>query len=446
MMTSRNADTSNPKQPTFSVAFVNLGCRVNHAEIEKIRVEIEEVGGFVAAPSSARYAVVNSCALTGEAEAKTRKAIRRLAAEPSIEKIFVTGCVANLFPNEVGEMSNKVHVYANKEALSSFILKEAQSKVHLQSEESKERACSIQAKSLQAPNQRNRREIKIQEGCSNACSYCIVWKARGRPQSVSVFSIKEQVEKALEEGIGEIVLTGINLGRFRLDPQAEKELATAADETSLATLIQYLLDETAASRIRLSSIEPTDIDDSLLEVMAQNPVRVARYLHIPLQAGSDKTLKNMNRNYKKSQFRDAVSRIRGKLPNIALATDIIAGFPGETPEDFEESLSFSQEMNFSKMHIFRYSKRPGTPAAERTDQVSAEEKAARSKKMAELATNMRESFAKNLEGKTVQVYVEEPGRGKTEGLFEARLPTHISPGKMYEGIVQSVQNDVLSVK
>ena len=154
----------------------------------------------------------------------------------------------------------------------------------------------------------------------------------------------------------------------------------------------------------------------------------------------------MNRNYKKSQFRDAVSRIRGKLPDIALATDIIVGFPGETPEDFEESLSFSLEMNFSKMHIFRYSKRPGTPAAERTDQVSAEEKAARSKKMAELATNMRESFAKNLEGKTIQVYVEESGRGKTEGLFEARLPTHISPGKMYEGIVQSVQNDVLSVK
>lgn len=439
---------NNQESTSFSVALVNLGCRVNHAEIEKIRLDLEELGGVVTRFSEAAFALVNSCAVTGEAESKTRKTIRRLVAEPHIKTVYVTGCAAYLFPDELEAIAGKVRLVPNKEAVSNVIAKDASSFNRAGSNVGQQaEAKDFTDSCVTAPlNQRNRREIKIQEGCSNACSYCIVWKARGAPRSVPVFSIKEQVEAALNEGIGEIVLAGINLGKFRLDLNAKRALSAPDNQTSLATLIQVLLDETKVRRIRLSSIEPTDIDDSLLEVMARNPERVAAYLHVPLQAGSDRTLKSMNRAYTKAQFKEIVSHIREKLPSVALATDIIVGFPGESEEDFEESLSLAAEINFTKMHIFRYSKRPGTPAAARADQIPAEVKAARAKKMAKLAEALRERHAENLKGKKVRVYVEEPGRGKTEGLMEAKVPKRAKLADMYQGRVHNVEKDVLYLK
>lgn len=421
-----------PHTQPLHCALVNLGCRVNHAEIEAMRTGLLDKGVHITTSDIADIVVVNTCAVTGEAEAKSRKAIRRLAQNPTTKKVFVTGCAAYLFSNTFQSLSHKVELIHDKKRIPDAVCETRVTP-----------AIKVSVLSSDDTLARLRREIKIQDGCNNACSYCIVRKARGQARSVPVEEILHNVKHAIDDGIGEIVLTGINLGQFRLDDAFSRNKKQAPDATSLAALIQYLLETTSIGRIRLSSIEPTDIDDSLIALMAKHPKRIASYLHVPLQSGSDYVLKEMNRPYTVHEYEDLMLNIRKQLPHIALATDIIVGFPGETDEHFQETIACAERFQFSKIHHFRYSQRPGTPAAERPDQVSPKIKTQRSHELARVARRMRSSFAEKLIGTEVDVYVEASGRGKAGGLFDARVPDGLVVGLIHTVMVQGVDNDTL---
>ena len=240
--------------------------------------------------------------------------------------------------------------------------------------------------------------LKVQEGCEQFCTYCIIPYARGPLRSRPVVDVVSAVRTLESQGYNEVILTGIHLGAYG---------SGATDEpSSLSELCRILLNQTKIKRIRLSSIEPTEVTDDLLELMKNNK-RLARHLHIPLQSGSDWILEKMNRPYSKEIYREKVKQIRAYISDIAITTDLIVGFPGENKTRFQESYDFVNEMNFSGMHIFKYSPRKGTPAVDFSDKVSAEDKAEYSNLMHELAKNHQEKYQNKYLGQTVEVLIEE---------------------------------------
>lgn len=393
------------------VAFINLGCRVNRVETDLIASSLEKAHIGQAKSEEADCIIVNSCAVTSEAEAKTRKIIRHAAHLEQKPSVIATGCVASLFKDELLTLGDNVYVEADKSKVADLALDLLGVPIGSVSDEG-------EVISAPTPTGRTRPGIKVQDGCDNRCTFCIVWKARGKARSTSLDEILEITQEALDRGAQEVVLTGINLGRFDGVDQSGNTIG-------LPGLLEELLTRTQVGRIRLSSIEPPDVTPELLSVMAKYPERIAQFLHICLQSGCDRTLERMARVYTTAEFRKTVELAREMLPNIALGTDLIVGFPGETDEDFEESLAFCREMNFAKMHIFRYSRRPGTPAAEMEGQVDPKVMATRAKRMHELADEMRQSQAKALVGTKQLVVVQTPGKGVTGGLFDAAFDKNI---------------------
>lgn len=258
----------------------------------------------------------------------------------------------------------------------------------------------------------------IQDGCDNRCTYCIVWRARGAARSLAPEKVLASVLAAQGRGANEVVLTGINLGSYRAADESGRELG-------LPALLDLVLSRTSVGRIRLSSIEPPDVTPELCSVMAAAGDRVAPFLHVCLQSGCDDTLRRMARVYRTADFRRVVETARERLPHLALGTDLIVGFPGESDDDFERSLAFCREMRFAKMHVFRYSRRPGTPAATMAGQVDPHVMAARGERARALADELRLAEARRLVGGRDLVVVQSPGRGVTGGLFDVLLDSSV---------------------
>ncbi|MDM8271962.1 MiaB/RimO family radical SAM methylthiotransferase [Thermophilibacter provencensis] len=403
------------------VALVNLGCRVNRVELDLMASELERSGVEVVPERDAGVIVVNTCAVTGEAEAKTRKAVRRAATLPQAPVVVATGCVANLFSNELEKIAPNVIVEREKRQVAARVL----------SELGLSGACGEPevAVSARTPTGRTRPGIKIQDGCDNRCTYCIVWKARGAARSLPADEVVSAVRAARLRGAREVVLTGINLGSYRYR------------ELDLPRLLNLLLERTDVERIRLSSIEPPDVTPELCSVMAGAGERVAPFLHICLQSGCDETLRRMARVYRTDLFRRVVETAREHLPHISLGTDLIVGFPGETDEQFRESLDFCKEMRFAKMHVFRYSRRPGTPAASMPDQVEPHVSAERSRRARALADEMRLAEARALVGEKDLVVVQYPGRGVTGGLFDALVDPSIPVDSLVPVVLTGVDDN-----
>lgn len=250
--------------------------------------------------------------------------------------------------------------------------------------------------------------IKAQDGCNNACTFCIVHVARGESRSVAFDQVVADAKRHADAGVRELVLTGINLGAYR------------DGERGLAELVEALLEACPSARFRIGSVEPKDVDDALIRVMAASDGRVCRHLHLPLQSGSSKVLAEMNRPYDAAFFLDLVSRLRAAMPQMSLSTDIIVGFPGETEEDFQQTLDVARRCVFSKIHVFRYSKREGTPAAVRPDQVPAEVSAERSRRLQELGRELCLQDAAQRVGTSERVLVEQIGQGTTESYHPVR--------------------------
>ncbi len=390
------------------VALVNLGCRVNRVELDRIANELEGAGHELAGEADADVIVINTCAVTGEAEAKTRKAIRHAASRPQRPLVLATGCVASLFSDELAALADNVEVVANKREVASYVIGKFGRGA------GEEDPCGV-AHAAVTPTGRTRPGVQVQDGCNNRCTYCIIWKARGEARSFDPAGIVGEVRDAMGRGAHEVVLTGINLGDYRWS------LGDEGGVMRLPGLIEHVLGETGVERLRLSSIEPPDVDGALLRTMADAGPRVAPFLHICLQSGCDETLRRMARVYRTDLFARACEQARELLPDVALGTDLIVGFPGETDGQFEESLAFCEKMRFAKMHIFRYSRRPGTPAAEWDCQVDPKVMAARSKAAHELAARMRREEAARLVGQEDLALVQYPGRAVSGGLFDVAV-------------------------
>lgn len=411
------------------VAFHNLGCRLNRLELDLIASELEDAGCELVAEDSADAIVVNTCAVTNEAEAKCRKVVRRLSSLSTHPLVFATGCDASLFGEELSALSSQVRVVRKKSEVASALLAELDADLRDSSAD-----VFVQASHRAVtPTGRTRPGIKIQDGCDNRCSYCIIWKARGKAHSLEPERVVESVKRAVAAGAAEVVLSGVNLGSYRLP--------NSARTSDLPELLTRILQQTKVQRVRLSSIEPPDVTDELVRVMTDSKGRIAPFLHICLQAGSDNTLRRMARVYDTHFFREAVLHAREALPQLALGTDVIVGFPGESDKDFEDSLRFCEEMQFAKMHVFRYSKRPGTPASEMDHQVAAPTMAERARRMRELARSMRHAQAKLCVGYPQEVVVQEAGRGISGGLFDVFVDPAYEVGSMVSVIPHSLSDD-----
>ena len=392
--------------PTASV--VNLGCRVNRVEADRIAEDLERAGWRLTSPEEAELVVVNSCAVTGEAEAKTRKAVRRALAAPRSPHVVVTGCAANLDPDEFTRLSPKVVV----EPLKTRVAARALAALG-------EGAQGVQGagpRPLDAPSagrgggaSRTRRGIKIQDGCNNRCSYCIVWKARGRERSELLDEVLAQVEAAAAAGVPEVVLTGVNLAAYRFE-------RPDGGRGGLVELLDLILSRTAVAQVRLSSLEPMDVDSALARLMAASGGRIAPYLHLPLQSGCTATLSRMRRPYTAEGFAATVAALRAELPALSVSCDVIVGFPGETEAEFDESCALCEQVGFSRLHVFRYSPRPGTPAADAPDQVPPEVKAARGRRLRELGGALALADARARVGSCERAVLEDGAQG-TLGSF-----------------------------
>lgn len=408
---------------------MNLGCRVNRVELDSMATKLESAGFALTGEADADYIVINTCAVTGEAEAKTRKAIRHAAARPQGPLVVATGCVASLFADELAALSPNVRVVANKREVADFVISLADASV----EDTDVIEVSAPVHASVTPTGRTRPGVQVQDGCDNRCTYCIIWKARGKARSFDPDGIVDEVRAAMGRGAHEVVLTGINLGDYRW--------GSGQGQMRLPGLLSLLLERTGVERLRLSSIEPPDVTEELVRLMAASDGRIAPFLHICLQSGCDDTLRRMARVYRTDQFRENVERARAAMPDIALGTDLIVGFPGETDEQFEESLTFCEEMRFAKMHIFRYSRRPGTPAAEFADQVPPQVMAERSRRAHELAARMRSQEAARLVGKKDLVVVQYPGRAVSGGLFDVEVDPTVPTDTLLPVVFGDVRAD-----
>ena len=404
------------------VSVVNLGCRVNRVESDHIVEDLASAGFAVGRQDEAALIVINTCAVTGEAEAKTRKAVRRALARPREPFVVVTGCAVSLHPGELAALSPRVveeplksRVPARAIELLGSSLAETEA-----STARKDNNLAITEEFLHDPRQkalddtirllgRSRLGVKIQDGCNNRCSYCIVWKARGPERSEPPEEVLAQVRSAARAGVPEVVLTGVNLAAYRWE-------CPDGGTFGLDCLLARILDETDIPQIRLSSLEPMDVTDGLIEVMAGCAGRVAPFLHLPLQSGCTATLRRMHRPYTAERYAKVVDRIRASVPSLALACDVIVGFPGETDKEFEESYAFCERMAFSRMHVFRYSARPGTPAAEAPDQVPPQVMAERSALLRELGERMARADAASRIGTRERAVLEDGAKG-TLGSF-----------------------------
>lgn len=342
--------------------------------------------------------IVNTCAVTAEAQAKSRKAVRRLVRRLRPEQVMVIGCAAELLKEEL-------------EIDAQFL-------PHKQKLEYMEKLKNTAGKEFSLASGRSRAFLKIQDGCNQACSYCIVPSLRGPEVSYPADEIMRRLKKLEAVGYREVVLTGVHLGRYRYDG------------LNLASLLR----QAAASfsgRIRLSSIDVFEIDDELIDTLVELRGKVCPHLHIPLQSGSDRILRLMRRPYTSSGFLETVEKIRSKFTKVALSTDVMVGFPGETDKDFEATVEVVGKAGFMRLHVFRFSSRPGTPAAEMEQTVEHRVIEEREHRLIELGKKLEEEFMKSLEGEELQVLVERAGRGRSEYYVEVEVPRSLERGKIY---------------
>ena len=363
-----------------------IGCRLNQAEIEHMARQFRAAGHHIVAEADgADLAVVNTCAVTGEAAADSRQRIRR-AASAGVGETIVTGCWGSLFPDQALDLPGVTRVVPNidKDSLVAKVLGVPVSTFDLE---------PVARSPLPGLHRRTRAFIKVQDGCDNACTFCITTLARGAGRSLPVKTVLADVRAALQGGTQEILLTGVHLGSWGGD-----------FNDRLRTLIRAILDETEAPRLRLSSLEPWDLDEDFFALWADP--RLMPHLHLPLQSGSSTVLKRMLRKTTPGSFRHLAAAARAAIPDLALTTDVIAGFPGETETEFAETLDFVRELEFAGGHVFTYSSRPGTPAARMRNQVPPELKKRRTARLREAFAEMAAAYRRRVLGRRLTVLWE----------------------------------------
>lgn len=382
-----------------NVSLVNLGCRVNRAELDAIGRELSREGIRIVCRDEAEAIVVNTCAVTSEAQAKTRRALRRAAEEPDVRAIVATGCAASLFSAELEALDSRIVVEPERERVAQRVAYLLGLGHGGGGAEADQAFCG----GAVTPTGRMRPGLKVQDGCDRRCSYCIVWKARGPARSMPPERVVACVGELVSDGAREVVLTGIDLGRYEFGG------------VGLSGLLARILEQTSVGRVRLSSVEPAGVTEELLDLIASSAGRVAPFLHVPLQSGCDATLARMARPYTSEAYARMTERAKAMVPGIALSTDVIVGFPGETDAEFQESHALCASLGFSRLHVFRYSRRPGTAAAAMKSQVDPAVSLKRSRRMRALSDACASEFSAALVGMPQLVLCERGCMGTTGG-------------------------------
>lgn len=385
------------------VSIVNLGCKVNRVESDSIALFYERSGDKLSDVEHADLVVVNTCTVTGEAEKKTRKTIRRVLRSNESARVVVTGCASAIDPGFFSALSPRISVV---------------DKVDLMEECESLGASSHDDLVRVGERFPSRVAVKIQDGCNHACTYCIVHVARGRARSREYAQVEQEIMSLAKAGAKEIVLAGIDLGSYRGEVDRE---TFRLGGLVLRLLVRLESGGYPEVRLRISSIEPRSIDEDFISVLASSNGRVCRHLHIPLQSGSDRILAEMHRPYTSQGYLALVRRIREACPWLSLTTDVIVGFPGETDEDFEDTLRVCRQAGFSKIHVFRYSPRASTPAAQRDDQIDPATKEARARMLLALSDELRHSFALTRLGCCEQLVAEQDGWAMSESYYRVRI-------------------------
>lgn len=399
-----------------TVAFYTLGCKVNQSESHQLARDFEALGWDVVDFSQpASVYVINTCTVTQVADQKSRKMIRNIKKNHPESRVVVTGCYVNSGADLLENMAEVDHLFDN------------QSKKHLAQDMVALLALEVEgcrSRDVQGSwDHRTRATLKIQEGCRQFCTYCIIPYVRGGWQSQEPQDVLRQARELAQAGYGEIVLLGIHLGAYGWE-RGEKE--------GLSQLLELLLTDLPQVRFRLGSIEPLEVTPRLIQVMKSH-ANVCPHLHLPLQYGENGVLKAMNRPYDTRAFRAKVAEIRQALPDVALTTDVMVGFPGESQDIFQTCLNFVEEMAFARLHVFAYSRRPGTPAADLPDQVPQQTKVRRSQTMVRLGEVLTRRYVEGCQGQIQEVLVEDQ---LSPGLWKGHTAHYLEVVFPHEGMLQ----------
>jgi len=421
----------------------NFGCRATQADGAAIERQFLNQGLLLALDSvEADIVVINTCTVTAEADRDARAAIRRLYRQNPERQIIVTGCYAQRAPQEVAALPGVSRVIGNSHKHELAKLIRQTSFVPL-SELAKERVfvsdIFAHTELLAAPvfdsaNQRTRPNLKVQDGCDNRCSFCIIPSVRGHSRSLPLAEVIREVNALVEAGYREVVISGINLGRWgrdlhdprrdsrpRLSGRAQlagaltgaketvpysfasdtTELSSAARSYRFENLIHAILAQTPLEKLRISSVEPMDWSNQLIALMAES-TRIAKHAHVPLQSGSDSVLRRMHRRYRPWHYREKIEKIRAAMPTAAIGADVMVGFPAETDAEFEDTRRIIEELPFTYLHVFTYSARPGTPAAALPNQTPLHVARERNRILRDLAGEKHGLFMRSFIGKTIE--------------------------------------------
>lgn len=381
-----------------TVAFHTLGCKVNTYESNAMLKIFNEAGyQEVDFKQVADVYVINTCTVTNTGDSKSRQMIRKAIRKNPKATICVVGCYSQTAPEEIEKIEGVGVVLGTQ--YRSDIVKYVDE--HLETGEMVIKVDNVmnlrKFEDLNIDRFKNTRAfLKIQDGCNNFCTYCIIPYARGRVRSRQKESVLNQAQRLVDNGYVEIVLTGIHTAGYGED----------LDDYSFYELLVDLVKIKGLKRLRISSIETSQISDEIIDLIGSNEI-IVDHLHVPLQAGSDATLKRMNRKYTTAEYLEKINKIRSYLPNIAFTTDVIVGFPGETDEEFEETYNFIKQVNYSELHVFPYSPRKNTPAAKMKDQVNDQIKHERANRLLQLSKELNNEFALKQIGKTLKVLFEK---------------------------------------
>jgi threonylcarbamoyladenosine tRNA methylthiotransferase MtaB len=475
----------------------NFGCRATQADGAALERQFEERGlDRASSPKHASIVILNTCTVTNAADQDARAAVRRVRRQNPEARIVVTGCYAQRAPEEIAALPGVDLVVGNshKHQLAQIVLQDTHDLERrepgffplLGLTENRELRTEnsifvsdifahtelLAAPVFDAANERTRPNLKIQDGCDNRCSFCVIPYVRGQSRSLGSDRIIREVQTLVDAGYREVVISGINLGRWGRDldgrpqtsdlgrqeqlglrsevrsPRSAHSLTPDARRLtpSLVHLIRSILTDTSLEKLRISSVEPMDWSDELIELVGSSP-RIAKHAHVPMQSGSDAVLRRMHRKYRPWHYREKIEKIHAAMPDAAIGADVMVGFPGETDSEFEATRRIIEELPFTYLHVFTYSARPGTPAAEMPNQVPVHIARERNRILRELASAKKLAFMQNFVGKKLEVITlnvignNQDGEftdALTDNYLKLRLEGRHEPNQWQRANVQAV--------
>lgn len=428
----------------MKTAIYTLGCKANQADSDELAMKLAEAGfEVVSYKEMADLYIVNTCTVTGKAAYQSRQAVRRFVKHHPGAKVVVMGCDVELEREALSGIDGVAGVFGNSERakLVDVVNRLQTSDCRYQTFiPLKKGVCGLRSEVLSLkPVKRSRPFLKIQDGCESNCSYCIVPKVRGGLRSEPADLIVEKIESLHKQGYHEVVLTGIHIGKYGSDGRGSSVLGL---RFNLTDLLSEILTRTHISRIRLSSIEPDEIDSRLIDLIANSGGRICPHLHIPLQSGCDETLRRMNRRYTTQRYRKCIENIKARMPAANIGADIITGFPGESEEEFEKTYSFIESLPVTYLHVFSYSDRKGTEATKMPAKINEDVKKKRTARLRALSTQKRTDYLKSNISREVTVVFDN----KKSDVCSLKSEVHKGTSENYITVlVDGVRNQAVRV-